>query len=274
MGDHDRLHRLWPAADITDRHLAFGIRPQIAVFHRIALAEACQLLDDFVGVVDGGRHHVRSFIAGVAEHHALVAGPLFGEAAHPLGHALRDVRGLPVDADHHLRVVGAEPHRGVVIADFPDRIQRDILPVHLGTGGDFPRDHHQVGGGQRFTGHTTLRILRQTGVEDRVGNLVAHLIRMPFGNRFRSEHVLCTNLAHLSFLLFGMNIEIVISIRKTPGGNQSVPSSEVFCGYRKRWIMIFPVSDGESASEPERRGDSAARRSRPIPGPRACLRRS
>ena len=59
------------------------------------------------------------------------------------------------------------------------------------------RDNDLVGGGERFAaepgvdqavvGDAELDVILQEGIKHRVGNLVADLVRMTFGNRFTGE---------------------------------------------------------------------------------------
>ena len=194
--DRDRL-----PVPVTDRDLAFRVGTQIAVPHRIRMTQPGQLFDDFVRVVDRRRHQLRRLVRRVPEHHALIAGALFEKAALSLCHPLRNVRRLAMDADHHLGVVGAESDSGLVVADPPDRIEGHLLPVDFGAGGDFAGNDHQVGGRQRLAGDPAFGILGETGVENRVGNLVADLVGMALRDRFRSEDVFCTDFAHINQLL-------------------------------------------------------------------------
>ncbi len=94
-GDHDagRADRL--AVDVAQRDLALGVRQQAC--HRLVVDPCRQFADavqDGVGVVDRRRHQRVGLAAGVAEHHALVAGALVLVAGGV--HALRDVGGLRV----------------------------------------------------------------------------------------------------------------------------------------------------------------------------------
>ena len=46
-----------------------------------------------------------------------------------------------------------------------------------------------VGGGEGLRGDAGFRLLGEEGVENRVGDAVAHLIRVPLGDGFRGEEV-------------------------------------------------------------------------------------
>ena len=82
--DSDRL-----AVFVFDRHLALAVRPQ--PIDEILLSAFGQAIDQAVSEGDRHRHKLRSLIAGVAEHQALVAGSV---AVHAHG----DVTALTVQA--------------------------------------------------------------------------------------------------------------------------------------------------------------------------------
>jgi hypothetical protein len=50
----------------------------------------------------------------------------------------------------------------------------------MGGGGDLPGQHHQAGVAQRLGGNAGARIFLEDGVQDGIGNLVRHLVRMAF----------------------------------------------------------------------------------------------
>ena len=53
----------------------------------------------------------------------------------------------------------------------------------------FTGDHDLVGGRQGFAGDARLRIGAQERVDDRIGDTVAHLVRVSFGNRLAGEKI-------------------------------------------------------------------------------------
>ena len=55
---------------ILNRNLCFSVRPQ--VIDQTFLANPGKALCQLMGQRDGKRHQLRCFIAGIAEHHALV----------------------------------------------------------------------------------------------------------------------------------------------------------------------------------------------------------
>ena len=132
---------------------------------------------------DGQRHQLGRFVAGEAEHHALVAGAA-GIHAHG------DIGRLRLDQVVHAAGVAIESVAGVVVADVLDGAARDARNVHVGRGGDFAGHDAGAGGHQHLARHAAGGIVRQDRVQYGVGNLVGNLIRMAFGDGFRREKVL------------------------------------------------------------------------------------
>ena len=182
---HHRRNVLGGIAVVFDRHLRLGIGPQ--VLELAALEERPMLLDQLVGQTDWRRHQLGGLVAGVPEHHSLIARALFLVEAVALGHALGDVGGLPAQRDLHGAGARIETHVGARVADVGHHLADQRGDLDLGLGGHLAGNHHQARGGQRFAGDPGVGILRQHGVQDRVGDLVAHLVGMAHRNRFGSE---------------------------------------------------------------------------------------
>src|SRR5262249_49377556 len=148
-----------------DGDLALGVGPderQLA-----GVAQPGVILDQAVGQVDRQRHQGVGFVAGEAEHHALVAGAA-GIDAHG------NVRRVGVDAAIDLAGVGGEADGRVEVADLADDVADDL--VHGGAGqlrlgGDLAGDDDQVGGDEGFAGDPAHRVGGQAEVEDAVADL-------------------------------------------------------------------------------------------------------
>ena len=154
---HDGVDRDRLAVDVAHRDLGLGVRPQprqAAVLPDLALP-----LHEPVRVVDRERHQRRRLVAGVAEHHALVAGALVQVLVGSMIDAARDVGRLPPVAHHHRAAVGVEAQLRVVVADPADHGARDSRVVVLDGRGDFAGEHDEAGRHQRFRGHAPGRIL-------------------------------------------------------------------------------------------------------------------
>ena len=73
-GDQDGAQPLGPAVLVVDGDLGLAVGPQVG--HHAGLAHLGQPLGQPVGQPDRQRHEVVGLVAGVAEHHPLVAGAL------------------------------------------------------------------------------------------------------------------------------------------------------------------------------------------------------
>ena len=148
-----------------------------------------------MGIGNGGGHQHIGFIAGKAEHHALVAGTgLFGIVIGVV-HAHGDIGRLLVHGGQHSAGVAVKAGFQRVVADIADGLAGDGRVVHCGGGGDFTHDQHHAGGSSGFTGYTGHGVLCQNSVQNAVGDLVAHFIGMSFGygfgckNSFLQAHI-------------------------------------------------------------------------------------
>jgi hypothetical protein len=94
---------------------------------------------------------------------------------------------LRLDRGQHRALVAVEPGRDIVVADLAYRLARDIDVIDMGAGSDFTGQHDQPGLDQRFERDSRVGILLDQRVEDRIRNLVAHLVGMAFGDRLRGE---------------------------------------------------------------------------------------
>ena len=192
-----------------DEHRAQPDRPAVLVVEGdLGLAVGAQVRDDVgpahlgqalghaVGQPDRQRHQRVGLVAGVAEHHPLVAGALRVEqvlAALARPHLLRgvdalaDVGALLVEGDDDAAGVAVEAEALPVVADGLDRLPGDRRDVDVLAGRHLARDDAQAGGQEGLAGHPAARVGGQDGVEDRVGDLVGDLVGMALGDRFRGE---------------------------------------------------------------------------------------
>ena len=137
--------------------------------------------------------------ACVAEHHPLVAGAEVLVSIRVDTH--RDVRRLLLhDADHRARGGVKAPER-VGVTDLAHRAAHDRRKLQRGGGRDLARQGDQPGLEQRLAGHAARGILLEHGVQDGIGNLVGHLVRMALGYGLgREQH------GHTTYSLAGTNV--------------------------------------------------------------------
>jgi len=150
------------------------------------LADFGKLEAELVGQRNRQRHQFGGLIAGVAEHHSLIASAA-GVDAHG------DIARLLVDAGDYGAGVGVETVEGVVVADRLHDSADEVLKIDVGFGGDFAGDDDQAGAGHGLTGDAAGGILLQAGVKDGVGNLVGNLVGVAFGHGLRGKKntILC-----------------------------------------------------------------------------------
>src|SRR5690606_40403533 len=76
--------------------------------------------------------------------------------------------------------------RGVV-PDLEDLLPDDGRDVDVGLRRHLAGDVDQAGGDQRLDGDPALRVVPEHGVENRITDLVGHLVRVALGNRLGGE---------------------------------------------------------------------------------------
>ena len=158
------------------------------------------------------RHHRHGqifgrFVAGVADHNALIArteGVLVLSVCKFRLHGTRNVGALVVDVAVDLVVFR-------VIADIPQGVADDVEHIRLSAGRDFARHNDVTVGCHYLTGHAAGGIMLQTGVQHAVGNEVAQLVGMTAHDGFCGVKTgmfvflhgfgVCKNVVHRYFLL-------------------------------------------------------------------------
>ena len=143
--------------------------------------------DESVGVGDGRGHEHVGFIHGIAEHETLVARALVMVVR--LVHAHGDFRRLHSQDVEDLAGLRVETAGEIVVADLGDHVAHQALDVHGGACADLPGEHHDFRLDQRLAGHAGIDVLFDHGVDDRIRDLVRHLVRMTLGHGLGSEYV-------------------------------------------------------------------------------------
>jgi hypothetical protein len=128
------------------------------------------------------RHVVRVLVAGVAEHHTLVASAT-GIDAHG------NVSRLLVDRRDNRASVGIEAVQRVVVADGGHDPANQALEIDVRFGGDFTGDDNETGCRERLACHTAVNVFFQAGVKNCIGDLVGNLVRVTFCHRFRRKKI-------------------------------------------------------------------------------------
>ena len=179
------LHGLVRVPVILDGELGLGVRAEVRHQLRLLVADVGQDLQQEVAEVQGQRHIVLGVAAGVAEHHALVAGALvIGLGAL---HAAVDVGALLVQGGHHAAGVPVEHVLGLVVADAVDGVADGGLDIDIGFGLDLAHHHDHARGAEALARDLGFGVLAEELVQDGVADLVGHFVGMAFGNRFGGE---------------------------------------------------------------------------------------
>src|SRR4029079_12565951 len=92
----------------------------------------------------------------------------------------------------HERAAGlvVEAVLGLRVADVADGVADDRLEVDVGLRRDLAENEDETGRRRGLAGDAGVRVVADDRVEDRVGDLVAHLVGMALGDGFRGEQVL------------------------------------------------------------------------------------
>ena len=158
-----------------------------------ASADGLQAAGEFMAQLNGQRHVVIRFAAGIAEHHTLISGAAFQRILVVYAHG--DIRTLVVHGYVNTAAVGIKTVTGFGISDIPDDPASDILIIHMGLGGDLSHDVELIHGGESFAGYPGSRVAGKKCIQDRVGYPVAEFIGMSPGNGLGGE-----KLCHKRFL--------------------------------------------------------------------------
>ena len=190
-GEHHGIHPDGLLAVILHSDLSLAVRPQIV--HKSGLADLGKLPGHFMRQRNRQGHQLRGLIAGVAEHHALIAGAVIqlGLAGflglQRLVHAQSDIAGLLVDVGNNTAGIAVKAVLGAVITDIPDNFPGDLGNIHVAAGGDLAHDVYQAGGSGGLAGHASVGVLGQNGVQHRVRDLVADLVGVALSHGFRGK---------------------------------------------------------------------------------------
>ncbi len=169
---------------ILHGNLALAVGPQPG--KGSVLAELAQGAGQIMGVADRGGHKLLRFVAGKAEHHALIA-CAGGFVVIGRVYAHGDILGLLVYGGQHGAGVSVEASLRGVVADVQQGAASDLGDIHVAVAGDLAGHQDHAGSSQGFTGHAGHGVLRQKGVQNAVRDLVADLVGMSLGDGFRGK---------------------------------------------------------------------------------------
>ena len=186
-GHHDRIYPDRRAVLVDHRDLRLAVRTQIG--QQPALAHVGETRGQRVRIRYRRGHQLRSLIARIAEHHALIAGAYRVVAVDAAVLALetavdaeRDVGGLLLYPHLDLTGGAVKALRLVVVAYLERGLADDRLVVDGCRRGDLARQQRKAGVAARLQSDAAVCVLREQRVEDAVRDLVADLVGMTFGH--------------------------------------------------------------------------------------------
>ena len=193
LGRHDDRGRLDRAlVGVAQRDLALGIGLEERRGARLAVGG--HALEDLVAVIERRGHQVGGLVRGITEHDTLIARAFVLVAA--FVDALRDMRRLGVEI---ILEAEAFPVKASLLVpdvlhrlahgrlDLVERARCPLVILEHALATDFAGQHDELGGGQRLARDSGFGILRQEQVDDRIADLVGHLVGMSFGHAFGGE---------------------------------------------------------------------------------------
>ena len=173
-------HRMMVRGEL-DGELRLGVRPQVRHHLRLVVAYIRQDLQQAVGERKGEGHVVFGVTAGVAEHHALVAGALL--LLNGTDYAAVDVGALLVDGADDAAAGSVETVFGLGVAYAGDGAPNCLVDIHVGiVGADLASNDHQSGGAESLAGNFGIGVLGEEFVQDSVGNLIGHFVGVALGD--------------------------------------------------------------------------------------------
>ena len=179
-GNNNSIHAHGFAVIVFYGNLALAIRAQI--IHHAILTHFGQALGQLVGQADGQRHQLGGFVAGITEHHTLVA-----STGNIIVGAKGNVGALAVNVGDHAAGIAVKTVLGAVITNLADDLACNTGNINIAVGRDFAHDVDKTGGAGGLAGNAGTRVLFQDGIQNGIRNLVADFVGMAFGNGFGCE---------------------------------------------------------------------------------------
>src|SRR5215469_2349919 len=194
LGRHDHsveAHRL--ITGVLDSDLGLAVGPDVRDL--AAPANLGQALGQAVRERDGQRHQLGGVVAGITKHEALVTraltvelvGSLALAVLHGLPNAERDIWRLRTDRDLHAARRSVEALRRRVVANLEDLLADDARNVDIRVGRHLTGHVYLAGRDERLDSNPASMVALEHGVQDRIADLVRHLVGMSLGDRLGGE---------------------------------------------------------------------------------------
>ena len=186
------------AVFIFYRNLCLAIGAKVAQF--TAFADCGKPAGNAMRQRNGQGHQLRRFVAGKAEHHALISGAESVSINGFLGFqrqidTLGDIRRLGVQRATDLTGISIKAILGLGIANLPNDLACDLDVIYRCRGRYFSHNMHRTGLCGGFAGAAGIGINSEQGVQYTIGDLIADFVRVTFCHRLGRKQR-----SHASFL--------------------------------------------------------------------------
>ncbi len=174
------------------------------------------------------RHIVGGLVAGISEHHALVACALILRIG--ALHAAVDVGALFMKGRQHATGFGLEFQFAAVVAYIFDHLTGHLLKINVCVALHLPGYGHMAGGHKSLAGNLGVGIVGEKFVEDGVADLVGNFIGVSFRHRFRCKEIV--------FLICHSLFQFLVcqwrGHKKWPCLSDNAKTKNSFCGVAPR----------------------------------------
>ena len=135
---------------------------------------------------DRQRHQLRCLFTGVPEHQPLISRANLSAC---LINALIDIGRLLPDTVEYPCTAVVKAVCGISITDISHYFSGNLLHRCIRRRFQLSRNHTKTVTQQRFTCHSGIGVFLDDIVQNRIRDLVCHLVRMPFCDRFTGKNV-------------------------------------------------------------------------------------
>ncbi len=186
-GDHNSVYAYRTViAVIFHSDLTLGIRTKICHFLSFA-SYSRQLSEQLMAQVKSERHHRRSLISRIAEHHALVACSLILRLV--TFHTTVYIAALLMQGRKHPARLGIKHQLAVIIPDLRNHLTDSLHQVNICGTFHFAGHHNLSGCHKGLTCHFRLMVASKEFIKNSVGNLVGHFIGMSLRDRLTRKQI-------------------------------------------------------------------------------------
>lgn len=169
--------------DVLACNLSLGIRAKPP--YNVGFASNSEAGDELLGQNVSEWHELWGLISGVSEHVSLITSTNVVWVT--LVNALGNIWGLLFDGKHDTAALIIQSLIGIVVTDLLNGVADNRAVVNDSLGGDFSEGHHHSGFCATFARDTRHWVLGQTGIKNRVRDLIAKFVGVSLTDTFRRE---------------------------------------------------------------------------------------